>query len=345
MSGIHLFTLSEIPVRVSPWYPLLVIYLTYSYTGSPRLAMLYAVGVTVSLLAHELGHALVARHFKLQPHVMLTGLGGVTGHERATRPRDDALIVAAGPFAGFALAALCYALLRYVDMPAGPVRMVLANLALLNVFWSVFNLLPMWPMDGGQLLRIGANKLWQPTLGNRITHIVSILVVLAVAGLLYKLNWTNSPMMLIILALMTWQNVQALQAGAGATVHVENPLARELLGQAERAYQEGNDDKAALLCHQLRDQPSVSPQLLARCWAILGVTATRAGRYEEALSYLRRAPDMSDVVEATAQCFYELGMYDALEALAGTNAFARLPSDTRETILTALRDSPSTGPA
>jgi cytochrome c-type biogenesis protein CcmH/NrfG len=145
--------------------------------------------------------------------------------------------------------------------------------------------------------------------------------------------------MLFILAMTAWQNVQALSDGNPSTPRKDNPFARELLTQAEAAYAAGNDDEAARLSHQLRSEAHVPPQLLARAWAILGVTATRQGNFREALSYLKRAPDMPDVVEATAQCFYQLEMYEALEALVSTRAFARLPSQTRETILGALRDN------
>jgi stage IV sporulation protein FB len=344
MSGFHLFTLANIPVRVSPWY--IILLAIFAQNRSAADGMLFGLCATVSLLVHELGHAFVARHYKLNPQVLLHGMGGLTGHDRPQSNGADALIVAAGPLAGLTLCAVSFVALRSLNVPSPALQSILETLFEINLFWSIFNLLPMWPMDGGQLLRLGAAKLFKPGLGARVTHVVSIGVVLLVG--LGAYNYLRiGPMMLMILALMAWQNVQALQMGtvADQAPRADNPLARELLGQAETAYQAGDDEQAERLGHQLRSLPNVPPQLLARCWAILGVTSTRAGRYEEALSYLRRAPDMSDVVEATAQCFYQLGMFDALEALAGTNAFARLPADTRETILAALRDSPSTGPA
>lgn len=341
MSGFHLFTLANIPVRVSPWYILLLVYFAQMRDG--RSGLMFGLAATISLLVHELGHAFVARHFKLNPQVLLHGMGGLTGHDRPQTNRDDALIVAAGPGAGLLLCALSYLALRLDHAPG--VEEMLKTLVQINLFWSIFNLLPMWPMDGGQLLRLGSARLFKPALAARITHVVSILVVVVVGWLAYQYQAVG-PMMLMILALMAFQNVQAMQAGAlqQATPRVDNPRARELIALAEAAYREGDDAEAAHLCQQLRQEPNVPPQLLARCWAILGVTATRAGHYEEALSYLRRAPDVNDVVEATAQCFYELGMFDALEALAGTHAFARLPTDTREAILTALRDAASSGP-
>jgi Zn-dependent protease len=339
MGGFHLFTLADIPVRISPWYLFLLAFLMMRDLAR---GMLFAICITLSLLAHELGHALVARHYKLRPEILLHGLGGLTGHERARSDRQDALIVAAGPAAGFLLGAICLLTLKFVHISSEGLQTLLAELVFWNFFWSIFNLLPMWPMDGGQLLRIGASKLFKPARGERITHIVSLVVIVLIAASSYFLsfvgNLLSGPFMLFILAMTAWQNVQALSDENREPARRDNPFARELLTQAEAAYQAGNDDEAARLSHQLRGEAHVPPQLLARAWAILGITSTRKGNFQEALSYLRRAPDLPDVVEATAQCFYQLEMYEALEALVGTRAFTLLPSQTRDTILSALRD-------
>ncbi len=341
MGGFHLFTLAKVPVSISPWYLFLLVYLTMRNPGQ---GLMFAACITISLLAHEFGHALVAKYFKLQPEILLHGFGGLTGHQRAGRDRDEALIIAAGPCAGIALGVVVLGLLRYTPIASNNLRGALEYFMYINFVWSAFNLLPMWPMDGGQLMRIGASKLLKPARGERLTHIVSIVVVGLVALGSYYVQF--GPMMMIILAMTAWQNFQALSSNRPEVQRRDNPFARELLERAERAFGAGEDDEAARLCHQLRAESNVPPALLARAWAILGVATTRQGHFEEALSYLRRAPDSTDVVEATAQCLYQLGMYDALEALATTKAFARLPSETRSEILAALKDQgPATGNA
>lgn len=337
MGGFHLFTLADVPVSVSPWYLLLLAYLVYE---NPAQGMVLAACITVSLLAHELGHALVARHFKLRPHVLLHGFGGLTGHERPTSNRSEALIVAAGPGAGLLLAGFAYLGLEYLTITSPLVFGILQSLLYLNMFWSLFNLLPMWPMDGGQLMRLGVGRAFKPARAERVTHIVSIVVVLLVALASYKVN-VGGPMLMFILAITAWQNYQALSLSTPASAPVrDNPFAQELIEQAERAYEHGDDDEAARLGHQIRAEGSVPARILDRAWAILGVTATRKGEYEEALSYLRRAPNTPDVVEAKAQCHYQLGMFDALEALVHTKEFMRLPNDTRSDILQALAERP-----
>lgn len=342
MGGFHLFTLAKVPVSVSPWYVLLLVYMVARSGGN---ALTWALCITLSLLAHEFGHALMAKHFRLSPQILLHGFGGLTGHERARRERDEALIIAAGPLAGLMLGLVSYALLRFAPITSVRTLGALDQLMWINFVWSAFNLLPMWPMDGGQLMRIGASKLLKPARGERLTHIVSIIVVVLVAVGTYFVF--AGPLLMIILAMTAWQNVQALSANAATSSapRRDNPFARELLERAERAYETGDDDEAARLSHQLRAESNVPPQMLARAWSILGVTTTRKGDYEEALSYLRRAPDSPEVVEATAQCLYQLDMFEALEALVTTKAFGRLPSETRTAILEALEEHREPRPA
>jgi Zn-dependent protease len=340
MGGFHLFTLANVPVSVSPWYLLLLGYLTMRSQGQ---GLILAVCITISLLVHEFGHALMARHFKLEPRILLHGFGGQTGHHPAGRDRDEALIIAAGPLFGLSLGVLAFLVLQYAPIQSENAYGALRYFMYINFIWSAFNLLPMWPMDGGQLLRIGASKLFKPVRGERLTHIVSIVVVVLVALGTYLINF--GPMMMIILAMTAWQNYQALSATnaaggprATAAATPDNSFVMELLERAMRAYEQGNDDEAARLCHQLRGEGQVPPAVLAKAWAILGVTTTRKGNYEEALSYLRRAPETPDVVEATAQCLYQLGMFEALEALVNTKAFSKLSNDTRADIIGALAE-------
>jgi Zn-dependent protease len=359
MGGFRLFTLAGIPIWISPWFLLLLLW--FSQGGSFQQALVLSGCILVSIVAHELGHALVAKGFKLSPQIMVHGMGGHTHMgQRAPSAGADALIIAAGPFAGLVFGAVCAAVLFFL-LPADqrslgmvwelaragmylhdiPVAVqALATLVFMNVVWSAINVLPVYPMDGGLLLRLGMLKLLKkPLPAERVTYAIGLLGVAALAFVAYRLH-INSMFNWIILGWIALRNIQGLTTAAPTqTTRRDNPFARELMNQAERAYQQADDEEAARLCHQIRAETSVPPAVLARTWAMLGVIATRKGEFGEALSYLRRAPDGADVVEATAQCFYQLEMYDALRALTETKAFGRLPSDTREQILGALRQA------
>ncbi len=332
MGGFRVFTLAGVPVSISPWYLFLLYYLARG-SGNP---IFVGACVTLSLLVHEFGHALMARRFGMHPEITLLGLGGVTSHEPAERDRDDALIVAAGPGAGLALAAATYAVLNFVPQLSPTVATGLGYLVYINIFWSVYNLLPMWPMDGGQLFRLGMLRLFKPVTAERVTHGTGLALV--VVGLVLASRSSNGPMLFFILALTGWQNLQGLMAGgSGQRIRRENPRGAELLAQAEAAFAAADDEAAARFCHQLRAESNLPAKALSRAWTILGVTTTRRGEFEEALSYLKRAPDEPEVTEALAQCLYQLDMLAELQALTETKGFSRLPSATRAQITAALR--------
>jgi Zn-dependent protease len=118
----------------------------------------------LSVLAHELGHCLVARLLGMEVlGVRLYLLGGVSEFRRPPRtPRGEALIAAAGPAVSAVVAGLCWAILLATRTGTVSWLFVLL-LALSNLVIAVFNLLPALPMDGGRVLRAGV---WRAS-GNR----------------------------------------------------------------------------------------------------------------------------------------------------------------------------------
>lgn len=108
----------------------------------------------VSLLAHELAHALAARHYSLRVRrITLWMLGGLTELEGESRtPRADAVVAAAGPLTSLALG-LAFSGAAWLLGGGGLAATALAWLGGLNVLLAIFNLLPGSPLDGGRLLR------------------------------------------------------------------------------------------------------------------------------------------------------------------------------------------------
>jgi Zn-dependent protease len=122
--------------------------------GLPYLA-LWVGCFFVSVLLHELGHAFVFRWFGSSAQIVLHGLGGYAQGYPLQRAWQQLLMYAAGPFAGFLLAGVLFASTYITDWPATSLAAYLAYvfLLILNVFWGVINLLPILPMDGGNILR------------------------------------------------------------------------------------------------------------------------------------------------------------------------------------------------
>ncbi len=124
---------------------LLIAGVSYGGVGGVLLSLL----IFASIVAHELGHAVVAR----SKGVPIAGIdlhmfGGVAKMTAPPRsPNDEILIAAAGPAVSFALAGLAFVLSLAVPSP------VIFWLMSANLMLGGFNLIPALPMDGGRVLR------------------------------------------------------------------------------------------------------------------------------------------------------------------------------------------------
>jgi Zn-dependent protease len=106
-----------------------------------------------SVLAHELSHALVARRFGMEVRdITLFIFGGAASLEGdAKRPRDEALIAAAGPVCSLVIGAALWGVGAVMSQPQ--LGALIAWLGFLNITLGLFNLIPGFPMDGGRILR------------------------------------------------------------------------------------------------------------------------------------------------------------------------------------------------
>ncbi len=113
----------------------------------------FAIGIFLSVMAHELGHALVARFFRLGPiSITLSGFGGLTRYARAPKPWHGVLVTLAGPGAGFLLGGVLLVAGFFFPWGEDGALPLVWTLAAANIFLSVFNLLPMYPLDGGAVV-------------------------------------------------------------------------------------------------------------------------------------------------------------------------------------------------
>ena len=149
------------PVRVHPMFWLMSLIL--GYDGLIRAGVGYLLAwvacVFVSVLLHEFGHVWMGRLFGSTGYIVLYSFGGLAiGSNHLQRRGQRILVSFAGPAIQLVLlAAIWFSkewLLRVVPLewkPAG-VRIWLM-LFQINLLWPVLNLLPIWPLDGGQIAR------------------------------------------------------------------------------------------------------------------------------------------------------------------------------------------------
>jgi Zn-dependent protease len=120
----------------------------------------FAVLLTLSLLLHEISHALMAKRFGIGVRsITLHFIGGVTAIDgEPDNPKQEFAISAVGPATSLALGGLAFALLQVT--PDGLLSFVVGGLAGANLVVGILNLVPGMPLDGGRVLRAA---LWKAT--------------------------------------------------------------------------------------------------------------------------------------------------------------------------------------
>ncbi|WP_169980630.1 metalloprotease [Tautonia rosea] len=204
------FRLFGIPIRVSPFFWLIAAIIGMRFGGetAPENTLIIAACVFLSVLVHELGHGLTAKLGGEQPWIVLHGFGGVCASDREQRGFGARLLVTLmGPVAGFLLAiaaVILWAILVTSGVSLGPeAELALSTLLLLNILYSVFNLIPIWPLDGGQLMMTLFDRV-SPRNGARRAHIVSFLA--AGTGAALAAIWAQWLILTLLLGYLAFTN-------------------------------------------------------------------------------------------------------------------------------------------
>jgi len=168
------FSLLGVPVRVHPLFWLVSLIMGLNLDS--KLLPIWVAVVFVSIVVHEMGHALMIRSCGWRPSIVLYTFGGLAMYQPTHRdPSKQILISLAGPVAGFLFAILIVALANAAGHPvkfhldktfgiAWDIKGIsvftnpnlyclVDSLLFVNIWWGLMNLLPVSPLDGGQALR------------------------------------------------------------------------------------------------------------------------------------------------------------------------------------------------
>jgi Zn-dependent protease len=208
------FSLFGIPVRVHPFFWIVSLVMGWN-PHYPKLMLIWVVCVFISILVHEFGHALTAQYFGWPPHIVLYSFGGYASFEPTWgySTARSILVLIAGPGAGFVL----YGLVVGVEMLLVRQGVHLSDLALdafsnmewINLWWGLVNLLPVYPLDGGQISRAALSH-WQPYKGVDISLKLSLVTAIGVALMAYRMHHTYPA---ILFGVLAFENLQAMQGG------------------------------------------------------------------------------------------------------------------------------------
>lgn len=196
--------------------------------GSLRwvLGAIGAVGLFVSVLVHELAHAVAARLYGVRTlEIRLWFLGGVARLDTMPRGRGaEAVVAIVGPITSFLIGVLLWLTLPYVTQFPGT-AVVISYLAITNVALALFNMLPALPLDGGRILR-GVLELFMPHL--RATRVAAFISAV-VAILLGLYGFFSMNLLLVVLAFFIYNAGRAEAQAAVITDAVEGKLVADVM--------------------------------------------------------------------------------------------------------------------
>ncbi|MBS0621905.1 MAG: site-2 protease family protein [Verrucomicrobia bacterium] len=220
-----------------------LIFFTRIYDGLSIEGLLCGGVFFLSLLAHEYGHALTAAFFGAKPSVVLEAFGGKAIYDgRGITPKQSFLITLNGPLVTGLLIALSYGLLKANIFAAHPYLQYALYLTFhLNIFWLIFNLIPLAPLDGGYLLRYLLEKKFGSA-GHKAAIFLGFLCALAALPYLYE---RGAFMFMLFLVVYGLRNFQALRSPEEEMATTKSPFSCYMEGV--KAFNAGDFAKAKSL--------------------------------------------------------------------------------------------------
>jgi stage IV sporulation protein FB len=206
------FRLFGMPVTVRMSFLLIAALIGFFGVGSPAETVAWIVIVFVSILIHELGHALTARMYGSSVAIELNGLGGLTrwsAPEGELTPGRRALIAAAGSATGLLFGGLVWLIADRFGPYQSLTAFILESTIYVNVFWGLLNWLPIRPLDGGHLLESLLEKV-APRRGEMIAKVVFTLT--AAAALVFAIRFR----MIFVAVLAGWLLLSEFSSGGGS---------------------------------------------------------------------------------------------------------------------------------
>ncbi|HMJ53419.1 MAG TPA: site-2 protease family protein [Polyangiaceae bacterium] len=301
------FSLFGVPVRVaSSFWIIAILFGTQGAgrSGSTEKAILEAMTWTavvfISILLHELGHAAAARAFGAEPSITLHALGGLTQFEPRGMSRPQRWLVSfAGPAAGLMFGIAVYMGARWLPAVAQGSSIV-DTILRVNIGWSLINLLPVLPFDGGQMLSafLGPRReVWTAIISGTVGTAVAILGYVFLNSLWVAFLFGSAAVTAIRQVRFLWLSKADRDAG----------LDEELAGvRAAIAHGEVDDvrKRAARIVEQARTTSLKNAGLLAQAWA--HATLGRRAEARETIERLER--------DAPADPYLVAAVEDALGA-------------------------------
>jgi len=313
----------KIPIFIHPFFWLTAAIIGFLNSGSFIGTLVWIFVILISVLVHELGHGITALLFGTKPRIELVALGGLTHHQGENLPFwKQFIIVLNGPVFGFGLFLLAWVLLKIPALAGGFWEGTLTLFYWINLIWTVLNLVPVMPLDGGQLLRIALESFFGAK-GFRMSLIIGMVIAGSASLFFFLFQHFLIGALFFLFAFQSFDMFRRLK-------HLtEGDRSNELRGaleQAEKDLQEGNKEQALFAFDRIRSEAKQGMIFLAAT-QYLAFLKYDFGKSKEAYDLLFpiRSELSTDALCLLHKAAYDQKDYALVEEIGGT-CFQTMPS-------------------
>ncbi|NGX27864.1 MAG: Stage IV sporulation protein FB [Candidatus Anoxychlamydiales bacterium] len=240
---------SKIPIRIHHFFWIFAALIGFLMSQSLIGTLIWIVIIFVSVIVHELGHAIMALVFKQNPKIELIAMGGLTSYKGdKLKYWQQFLIVLNGPLFGIFLF-LIATLILWLNFFTNPTLVgTIKIFQVVNLFWSIVNLLPVLPMDGGQLLRIVLEAIFGIR-GFKIALLIGFIIAAAIALFSFAVRYY---LLGALFFLFAFQSFDMYRKSKNITPSDRDDTLAEAFAKAQLLMQEGKKRDAQKILEDLR---------------------------------------------------------------------------------------------
>jgi stage IV sporulation protein FB len=290
----------RIPVIIHPLFWLFSFLIGWLNSPSLLGSLIWVVIIFISVLVHEYGHALTALFFRQRVQIQLIPLGGLTSYDGPKLAFwKQFLITLNGPLFGFLLFLLATFLL-YSNLFQNLILLrILKATQLANLFWTIVNLLPVLPLDGGQLLRITLEAIFGVK-GFKISLFIGALLAVLLALYFFLIQQLLAGAIFFLFAFQSFSSWRKSRLVVTEDREEEN---RELLAKIELSMAAKNFEAAKTSIDQLRAK-TTEGVLFLTATQYLAFVFSEEGKKKEAYDLL--VPIKEHLEDTTKLLLHEL---------------------------------------